>query len=163
MCVCVCLCLSVCLCVSQQQLFATNKYECYWKKYCKLYILIKTISFILFTDSTTPPLQEIQCYIHGLSPVKSASNSERMYFNCTLQCKEGTRQAVCFSQQKHPEMKTFQTTKCAVKIFDLYNVKNKWHNIEQPIQDYSKRRNPNIWILRGCDSQWCGRQHFCTK
>ena len=83
-----------------------------------MYILVQTISFILFTDSATPTVQEITCYIHDLSPVKSANNSEKKYFNCTLQCKEGTRRAVCFSQQKHPEMKTFQTTKCAVNILN---------------------------------------------
>lgn len=73
----------------------------------------------LFTDLSTPTVpEEIICYIHGLSPVKNASNSDKKYFNCTLQCKDGDRRAVCFSQQKHPEIKTFQNTKCAVKILN---------------------------------------------
>ncbi|XP_015779239.1 PREDICTED: uncharacterized protein LOC107357102 [Acropora digitifera] len=68
-------------------------------------------------DCATPTVpEEIICYIHGLSPVKNANNSDKKYFNCTLQCKDGVRRAVCFSQQKHPEIKAFQNTKCAVKI-----------------------------------------------
>ena len=59
--------------------------------------------------------KKIICYIHGLSPVKNANNSDK-YFNCTLQCKDGVRRAVCFSQQKHPEIKTFEKPKCAVEI-----------------------------------------------
>ena len=54
------------------------------------------------------------CYIHGLSPVKNASNSEKKYFNYTLQCL-----AVCFSQQKQSEITTFVKTKCAGKILNF--------------------------------------------
>ena len=81
------------------------------------YKLCSHLKFVLFTDLATPTVpEEIICYIHGLSPVKNANNSDKKYFNCTLQCKDGVRRAVCFSQQKHPEIKTFQNTKCAVKI-----------------------------------------------
>ena len=38
---------------------------------------------------------------------------------CTLQCKGGICYAVCFSQQKQPEIKTFEKTKCTVKILNF--------------------------------------------
>ena len=48
----------------------------------------QNIPFLFFTDSTTPTVpEEIICYIHGLLPVKNARNSEKKYFDCTLQCK----------------------------------------------------------------------------
>ena len=84
-----------------------------------LQIVCTHLKFLLFTDLATPTVpEEIICYIHGLSPVKNAINSDKRYFNCTLQCKDGVRRAVCFSQQKHPEIKTFQSTKCVVKILN---------------------------------------------
>ena len=90
-----------------------------WHKLLVL-ILTQNIPFVLFTYSTTPIVpEEIICHIHGLSQVKNASNSEKKYFNCTLQCKEGIHCAVCFSQQKHPEVTTFGKTKCAIQILNF--------------------------------------------
>ena len=89
-----------------------------------LQIVCSHLKLLLFTDLTTPTVpEEIICYIHGLSPVKNANNSDKRYFNCTLQCKDGVRRAVCFSQQRHPEIKTFQNTKCAVKILIIQHPK----------------------------------------
>ena len=102
----------------KHNIYPSNTWTIFIKiNYHKSYVLIQEIHVVLFTDWATPTLpEEIICYIHALSPVKNANNSDKKYFNCTLQCKDRVRRAVCFSQQKHPEIKAFQNMKCAVKI-----------------------------------------------
>lgn len=67
-------------------------------------------------DSTSTAPKELHCYIHAISPVKKATSSNRKYFDCTLQNKDNSVRAVCFSTEKHPELKTLQQTKSHVKI-----------------------------------------------
>ena len=59
---------------------------------------------------------ELHCYIHAMSPMKNAQSSKRKYFDCTLQNKDTTVQAVCFSPEKYSELNTLQKTKSPVKI-----------------------------------------------
>ena len=67
-------------------------------------------------DSTSTAPKELHCYIHAISPVKKATSSNRKYFDCTLQNEDNSVRAVCFSTEKHPELKTLQQTKSPVKI-----------------------------------------------
>lgn len=59
---------------------------------------------------------ELHCYIHAMSPMKNAQSSNRKYFDCTLQNKDTTVRAVCFSPEKYSELNTLQKTKSPVKI-----------------------------------------------
>lgn len=59
---------------------------------------------------------ELHCYIHAMSPMKNAKSSNRKYFDCTLQNKDTTVRAVCFSPEKFSELNTLQKTMTPVKI-----------------------------------------------
>ena len=64
---------------------------------------------------------ELHCYIHAMSPMKNAKSSTRKYFDCTLQNKDTTVRAVCFSPEKFSELNTLQKTMTPVKITNNYN------------------------------------------
>lgn len=90
-----------------------------WHKLLVL-ILTQNIPFVLFTYSTTPIVpEEIICHIHGLSQVKNASNSGKSTSTAHCNVFRGIHCAVCFSQQKHPEVTTFGKTKCAIQILNF--------------------------------------------
>lgn len=67
-------------------------------------------------DSSSTAPKELHCYIHAMSPVKKASSSNRKYFDCTLQNKDNSVKAVCFSPEKYAKLNTLQQTKSPVKI-----------------------------------------------
>ena len=60
--------------------------------------------------------KEDELHIHAMSPMKNAQSSNRKYFDCTLQNKDTTVRAVCFSPEKYSELNTLQKTKSPVKI-----------------------------------------------
>ena len=66
----------------------------------------------------------MNCFVHGVSPVKDATNSKRKYFNCTLQCEDKkVIRAVCFSPERQNQIKTLSQTRSPVKVqnFQLQN------------------------------------------
>ena len=76
--------------------------------------------FCLSTES-----DEILCYLHAVSPIKKAMSSNKRYFNCMLQKNDTVIRAVCFSPQKHSELKTLQQTKSPVKVSNYQKSQNK--------------------------------------
>ncbi len=58
----------------------------------------------------------MKCFIHTLSLVKKATNSEKKYFHCTLQTENATARAVCFSPEKHEKFKTCEENKSPIKL-----------------------------------------------
>lgn len=56
-----------------------------------------------------------------MCPMKNAQSLNRKYFHCTLQNKDTTVRAVCFSPEKYSELNTPQMTKSPVKITN-YNM-----------------------------------------
>ena len=56
---------------------------------------------------------------HSLSQVKNASNSGKSTSTAHCNVFRGIHCAVCFSQQKHPEVTTFGKTKCAIQILNF--------------------------------------------
>ena len=68
------------------------------------------------TATTSATSDNINCYVHAVSPIKRSTSSERRYFNCMLQTETASCRAVCFSPEKFPELKTFEKVKSPVKI-----------------------------------------------
>ena len=68
------------------------------------------------TATTSATSDNVNCYVHAVSPIKRSTSSERRYFNCTLQTETASCRAVCFSPEKFPELKTFEKVKSPVKI-----------------------------------------------
>mgnify|MGYP002804014479 FL=1 len=81
-----------------------------------IHLTILNLSFQLDTTATSATSDDINCYVHAVSPVKKASSSERKYFNCMLQTEKASCRAVCFSPEKHPELKTLEKVKSPVKV-----------------------------------------------
>ena len=61
-------------------------------------------------------VDELYCYIHAMSPMKNAQSSNRKYFDCTLQNKDTTVQAVCYSREKYSELNSLLKTGSPVEI-----------------------------------------------
>lgn len=70
------------------------------------------------------PNSDIPCYIHAVSPVKSATVGNKKYFKLILQTKDQQVRAVCFSPEKQTELKTLEKVKSPVKIQDYDNSNN---------------------------------------
>ena len=79
----------------------------------------------------------MQCYVHAVKPVKKATSSNRKYFNCTIQGEEKLTRAVCFSPEKHSQLKTLQETKSPVKIENFGHSSND-ENGDMLIHKYTK-------------------------
>lgn len=62
-------------------------------------------------DSTS-----INCYFHNISPVKTASTSNKKYFNCVVQCSDKSVRAVCYSPEKRAELHALAATRSPVKL-----------------------------------------------
>ncbi|CAB4011402.1 Hypothetical predicted protein [Paramuricea clavata] len=75
-------------------------------------------------SSCKSPKKEVQCYVHAVSPVKTATSNNRKYFNCTIQSEEKVTRAVCFSPDKHSQLKTLQQTKSPIKIENFGHARN---------------------------------------
>ena len=59
----------------------------------------------------------MNCFVHGVSPVKDATNNKRKYFNCTLQCEDKkVIRAVCFSPKRQNQIKMLSQTRSLVKV-----------------------------------------------
>lgn len=58
----------------------------------------------------------INCYLHNISPVKTASTSKRKYFNCDVQCSDKSVRAVCYSPEKKGELDALAATRSPVKL-----------------------------------------------
>lgn len=76
------------------------------------------INFCFFLDE----VDELTCFIHNVSPVKKGSITGAQYFNCTLQMKEQSKKAVCFSPAKQKRYNELETSKSPVKL-SKYNLK----------------------------------------
>ena len=48
--------------------------------------------------------------------VKESPRTKKRYFNCTLQRKDTTRRAVCFSPERHEEIKKVEKSKSPVHL-----------------------------------------------
>lgn len=72
--------------------------------------------FYLETHNTSQIPNTLEWYIQNVSPVTKASSSNRHYFSCTFQCKDGTARAVCFSPEKHSQLHTVAQTRSPLKI-----------------------------------------------
>lgn len=59
---------------------------------------------------------QLEGYIHSVSPMKTANISKKKYFNYSLQKEDDTVRGVCFSPQKYAELKTLEKTKSPVKL-----------------------------------------------
>lgn len=68
----------------------------------------------------------IDCYIHSVSPVKRKAENNRKYFYCSLQAKEKSYRAICFSPEKQSELSTLGKLRSPVKLqnFKLYDNKD---------------------------------------
>ena len=62
---------------------------------------------------------EMQCYVHSLSPVKKAASSDKQYFHCMLQTQNKSVRAVCFSPEKHGKFRSSELNKSPVKLQNL--------------------------------------------
>ncbi|CAH3152352.1 unnamed protein product, partial [Porites lobata] len=58
-------------------------------------------------------------YIHSVSPVKKAANSQTKYFNCSIQTNDTVVRAVCFNPDKKPHLEKIQKGKTAVTLFNV--------------------------------------------
>ncbi|XP_068726907.1 uncharacterized protein [Montipora capricornis] len=58
-------------------------------------------------------------YIHSVSPVKKAANSQTKYFNCSIQTSDTVVRAVCFNPDKKPHLEKIQKGKTAVTLFNV--------------------------------------------
>ncbi|CAH3157330.1 unnamed protein product, partial [Porites lobata] len=57
-------------------------------------------------------------YIHSVSPVKKAANSQTKYFNCSIQTNDTVVRAVCFNPDKKPHLEKNPKRKTAVTLFN---------------------------------------------
>ena len=73
---------------------------------------------ISISDSTS-----INCYFHNISPVKTASTSNKKYFNCVFQCGDKSVRAVCYSPEKRAELHALASTRSPIKL-DKYKRPN---------------------------------------
>ena len=48
--------------------------------------------------------QSIDCYIHSVSPIKRKAENNRKYFYYSLQAKDKSYRAICFSPEKQSEL-----------------------------------------------------------
>jgi len=81
-----------------------------------LYILSILISI---SDSTS-----INCYFHNISPVKTASTSNKKYLNCVVQCSDKSVRAVCYSPEKRAELHALASTRSPVKLYNYKQPNN---------------------------------------
>ena len=75
---------------------------------------------ISISDSTS-----INCYFHNISPVKTASTSNKKYFNCVVQCGDKSVRAVCYSPEKRAELHALASTRSPVKLDNYKRPNNR--------------------------------------
>lgn len=64
------------------------------------------------------------CYIHGITPVKLSTDSQRKYFNCTFQTEDEVLRVVSFTPSLHAQIKIYQHTKAAVRVENFTRTDN---------------------------------------
>ena len=71
-----------------------------------------------------PTSDELECYIHCISPIKNAGNplNKRKYFDFKVQTNNEVLRGVCFSPEKRQKLEQVKNTKSPVKL------KNFSHN-----------------------------------
>ena len=77
-------------------------------------------NLISISDSTS-----INCYFHNTSPVKTASTSNKKYFNCVVQCSDKSVRAVCYSPEKRAELHALASTRSPVKLDNYKRPNNR--------------------------------------
>ena len=68
--------------------------------------------------------KEAECYVHVVSPMKTAISNNRKYFNCTIQEKKSHMGSLFFPKKKHSKLKTVQQTKSAIKMENFAHARN---------------------------------------
>ncbi|XP_074618443.1 uncharacterized protein LOC141877389 isoform X1 [Acropora palmata] len=74
----------------------------------------------LTVDSTS-----INWYFHNISPVKTASTSNKKYFNCIVQCSDKSVRAVCYLPEKRVELHALASTRSPVKLDNYKGPNNR--------------------------------------
>ena len=69
-------------------------------------------------------------YLHNLSPIKK-SQKNNMYFDMTLQTKNGTYRSVCFSPEKHSGFSSKYESSSPVKISRFQRKRNQSSNQDE--------------------------------
>ena len=64
------------------------------------------------------------CYFH-ISPVKTASTSNKKYFNCIIQSSDKSVRAVCYSPEKRAESNALASTRSPVKLDNYKRPNNR--------------------------------------
>lgn len=85
--------------------------------------LIHLILYILSVFISISDATSINCYLHNNLPVKTASKSNKKYFNCVVECSDKSVRAVCYSPEKRGELHALTSTGSPVKL-DNYKPPN---------------------------------------
>ena len=77
---------------------------------------------------------EVEGYLHSISPVKISKNQNR-YFNAMLQTDDNSyKDLVCFAADRRNELRSLQETKSPVKICNVTLTPGKRRSTSQDIQ-----------------------------
>lgn len=82
---------------------------------CLIGLFVTEINLVYFILSIADAANT-SCYLHNISPLKTAGTSKRKYFNLIVQCKDRPVRAVCYSPEKRAELHALASTKSPVKL-----------------------------------------------